>query len=1012
MASVTKYPSNVSQTTGGKFVSFSNLANIKNNAEGAHAVSSVLIKSKKQSPNRPSTVSCKGFGFSLPEGAEPTKITITYRHRKNAGSDYSSKNKTHICNIGGPTISLLGVSGFSSKGSGCTTTMTTHTKSFSVHGKLSRAQVNSANFGVKLDYPTNTNTYNGYMRISYVRITVEYILSQYSVNVKKVSGSYNEEDYVVSLSISNKNFTSYNPTCTLTVPAGFTYKGVSGASTGTVTKVNNRTFTWNPQLQNRAGSRQINLVFVPNVTFPEGSDSYEGTFRLSESLNGANSSLNSVISKKPVPTSSETAGESTQVLENEDTLNRNDSYLILNVGEEFLFSVEFTDAENAIYNRIGNGEDDWGRIALTIFKLVDGNWIGRSHYDVSTQLEYDESIPEEVALAEGDKWSLNKTLSIGQVGSYKFFLRYENEHNHELDYDMRQFLAYVRPSEDDLDYPHFTVMRLSEEECDRLGNLYTYIAEAYMKHLTEDLHARDWYRNHRIGVFNNAIADNITVTSEEVDGEIIETVEDSTDYESLTKEEIFNNAEYWSSGMSKVNEFDNLECEFTYNEEYPLYIIITGDYNEATSYGYDIGTVSYTNPCIIEKDVYKQREPSGNYPIPLENVLSNDDSSELGIEQFNMSTPIILYRLPFDEGYGTNEEMTIRGIEVSGTLEQSDELTINARLKSPTGISGTRSIILEENDLALDSTNEFRLGGFGDLWGFSTFDLTNLEDFELELTVNNNIHETEANINFQDVKITFYLEFIQEQKINIKINGEDLSFYGVFTDDVVIPEGLETDTSFLTIDGTDTNDAYRQNIKEKTIELILYIAECDFQSSTDMLRQLSKVLVNERDDYNRPIPNRIEFSHYPDVYFEYVMESALSVESDITTYNIKAKLTIPSGTAFSKKTYSTGVDGYVQGIAPVNPVITFKPQSDTVEILERKSGQRFNMTYTAGWESMIAEIDCENHTVVLREDEDDSEITDISGACDFNVDWFSLQGEYQFEGTGCNIRTVSYNERW
>lgn len=1012
MASVTKYPSNVSQTTGGKFVSFSNLANIKNNAEGAHAVSSVLIKSKKQSPNRPSTVSCKGFGFSLPEGAEPTKITITYRHRKNAGSDYSSKNKTHICNIGGPTISLLGVSGFSSKGSGCTTTMNTHTKSFSVHGKLSRAQVNSANFGVKLDYPTNTNTYNGYMRISYVRITVEYILSQYSVNVKKVSGSYNEEDYVVSLSISNKNFTSYNPTCTLTVPAGFTYKGVSGASTGTVTKVNNRTFTWNPQLQNRAGSRQINLVFVPNVTFPEGSDSYEGTFRLSESLNGANSSLNSVISKKPVPTSSETAGESTQVLENEDTLNRNDSYLILNVGEEFLFSVEFTDAENAIYNRIGNGEDDWGRIALTIFKLVDGNWIGRSHYDVSTQLEYDESIPEEVALAEGDKWSLNKTLSIGQVGSYKFFLRYENEHNHELDYDMRQFLAYVRPSEDDLDYPHFTVMKLSEEECDRLGNLYTYIAEAYMKHLTEDLHARDWYRNHRIGVFNNAISDNITVTSEEVDGEIIETVEDSTDYESLTKEEVFNNAEYWSSGMSKVNEFDNLECEFTYNEEYPLYIIITGDYNEATSYGYDIGTVSYTNPCIIEKDVYKQREPSGNYPIPLENVLSNDDSSELGIEQFNMSTPIILYRLPFDEGYGTNEEMTIRGIEVSGTLEQSDELTINARLKSPTGISGTRSIILEENDLALDSTNEFRLGGFGDLWGFSTFDLTNLEDFELELTVNNNIHETEANINFQDVKITFYLEFIQEQKINIKINGEDLSFYGVFTDDVVIPEGLETDTSFLTIDGTDTNDAYRQNIKEKTIELIMYIAECDFQSSTDMLRQLSKVLVNERDDYNRPIPNRIEFSHYPDVYFEYVMESALSVESDITTYNIKAKLTIPSGTAFSKKTYSTGVDGYVQGIAPVNPVITFKPQNDTVEILERKSGQRFNMTYTAGWESMIAEIDCENHTVVLREDEDDSDITDISGACDFNVDWFSLQGEYQFEGTGCNIRTVSYNERW
>ena len=263
-----------------------------------------------------------------------------------------------------------------------------------------------------------------------------------------------------------------------------------------------------------------------------------------------------------------------------------------------------------------------------------------------------------------------------------------------------------------------------------------------------------------------------------------------------------------------------------------------------------MGTAAFSNVCIVEKEVYRQREPSGNYPVPIGNAISNEDSCELGISQFDMSTPIVLYDLPFDEGYGTNDKMTVRGIEVAGTLEQSDELTINAKLKSPTGISGTRSIVIDENDLSLDSTNEFMIGGLGDLWGFSTFDLTNLEDFELELTVNNNIHETEANVNFLNVRITFYLEFIQEQKINIKVNGEDLSFYGVFTDDVHIPEGLETDTSFLKIDGTDTNDAYRQNIVEKEIELSLYIAECDFQNSTDMLRQLSKVLVNDRDYYN------------------------------------------------------------------------------------------------------------------------------------------------------------------
>ena len=1006
MASVTKYPGTVSQTTGGKFVSFSNLNNIKNSTENAHAVSSVLIKSKKSTPNRPSTVSCTGFGFNLPEGAEPTKITVTYRHRKNAGSDYSAKNKTHICNIGGPTITLLGASGFSSKGSACTTTMTTHTKSFSVHKKLTRAQVNSGSFGVKLDYPTNSNTYNGYMRISYVKVTVEYITSSYSVHVQHVSGKYNEEDYVVSLSISNHNLTAYNPVCTLTVPAGFTYKEVSGSATGTVTKVNSRTFTWNPQLSGRAGARQISLVFVPSVTFPSGSDSYTGTFRISESLNGANSSLTSVISKKPEPTGSETAGESTQVVDNSETVMKEDTSLLVNVNEEFLFNVEFTDEENRIYNNIEDGES----IVLTLFKFENGSWIGKRHW--TPNLEYDESVPYEVALVEGEKWSISETISIGQVGMYKISLRYENEYNHNLDYDIRQFTAYVRPAIEQLDKPHFAIIGLSDEECSRLGDLHTYMAQAYMKHDTEDDYVRDWYRNHRIGIFNNAIESNVTVNEEEVDGEIVETVSDSTDYENLTKAQIFDNAEYWSSGISSLNEYSSLECEFTYNSAYPLYIIITGDYAEAVGYGFDMGTAAFSNVCIVEKEVYRQREPSGNYPVPIRNAISNEDSCELGISQFDMSTPIVLYDLPFDEGYGTNDKMTVRGIEVAGTLEQSDELTINAKLKSPTGISGTRSIVIDENDLSLDSTNEFMIGGLGDLWGFSTFDLTNLEDFELELTVNNNIHETEANVNFLNVRITFYLEFIQEQKINIKVNGEDLSFYGVFTDDVHIPEGLETDTSFLKIDGTDTNDAYRQNIVEKEIELSLYIAESDFQNSTDMLRQISKVLVNDRDDYNRPIPNRIEFSHYPDVYFEYVMEGALETESDVSDYSIKAKLTVPSGTAFSKKTFTTGVDGYVQGIAPVSPVITFKPQSDTVEILERKSGQRFNMTYGAGWESMIAEIDCESHTVVLRTDEDDSETVDISGACDFNVSWFSLLGEYQFEGTGCNIRTVSYNERW
>ena len=105
--SVSKFAGTVSQTTGGKYCSFSDLNNIRNSTSGSWAVSSVLIQGKSETPNRPSTISGTNFGFNLPQGAEPTKVIVTYRHQKVAGSDWTNKGK-EIMNIPAPTISLLG----------------------------------------------------------------------------------------------------------------------------------------------------------------------------------------------------------------------------------------------------------------------------------------------------------------------------------------------------------------------------------------------------------------------------------------------------------------------------------------------------------------------------------------------------------------------------------------------------------------------------------------------------------------------------------------------------------------------------------------------------------------------------------------------------------------------------------------------------------------------------------------------------------------------------------------
>lgn len=1008
MASTMKYPKTVTQTTGGSYVSWSNLNNIKVNSSGAYAVSNVLIKGKSSSPNRPSTITCTNFGFNLHVGAEPTKVIVEYNHMKLAGNQAPK-----TCNIPAPTISLVGVSGFSGKGVAPTTSFGNHTKTFNVTGKLTRSQVNSSNFGVKINYPTNANNIDGYMRVSYVRIIVEYKLSQYSFSVKKVNGGYNNEPYTVQLSISNKNRTNYNPTCTLTVPAGFSFDSSKG--NGVVKKVNNTTFTWNPKLTSKVGTSSVNLVFVPSVVFPSGESSYSGVFTLSESLYGTAKTHTATITERPV-TEDEEAPDSPLIVDDEEASVSNPEVHTVAVGEEFYLNIDTSDWDSETKEYALSGYSD---PSFSIFD--DGMDYSNSDF-ANDKLQFKLSGTDYgwfdfigimgILPTYYENGSINWTLKANEVGEYVILVSWRPVDSGSTGTFFKFVKVSCIPDEEDLTSPYFSILEPSEEELNRLGDGYPYIVQSDIKNTTTDTFIRDWYKNNRIGVFNNPITENITITTETIDGETIETVTDSTDYDNLTIEEIFNNAEYWSENVAGLNQYGNVECEFVYNENYPLYLIFTGDYLESTTYGYDVGQISFSNPCIIEKTVYSEREETGNYPYPIMNLITDDGISELEIPTPTTSTPVILYNPPLDDGYGNTSTTSIRGIEITGTIEQSDELVLYAKLTNPEGITGQRSVIINDYDRVNDSDNSFKIGGLGDLWGFKQNEIHDLEDWEIELTVSNILTDVDSNINFGDLQLIIYTEQLEEQDIEVSVEGENLSYYGVFIEDVNIPEGLKTDTDFLNIDGTDTNDAYRQNIREKTIELDLSITECDLQTSTDMLRQLTKLLVTEKDEYNRPIPKKIMFSHYPDVYFEYICQDTFDVSNNNGSYSIKAKLTVPSGTSYTRVATSTNIIGFVQGIASINPIISFKSMSESITIKELFSEQEFTMVYDGDWNDKIVEINCEDRIVYLLDSEDDSNPTDISKYVDFNSDWFILHGEYSFSAAGCTIRTVTFNERW
>ena len=88
-------------------------------------------------------------------------------------------------------------------------------------------------------------------------------------------------------------------------------------------------------------------------------------------------------------------------------------------------------------------------------------------------------------------------------------------------------LVEVEPREENLSIPNMTLLQLNEEELDRLGDGYSYILQSNLQLNTSEEYVRDWYKNFRIGVFNNRIESNCTTyyqynnTETEFDGYFI-----------------------------------------------------------------------------------------------------------------------------------------------------------------------------------------------------------------------------------------------------------------------------------------------------------------------------------------------------------------------------------------------------------------------------------------------------------------------------------------------------------
>lgn len=968
MSSITKYPTNITQTSGGNFRTFNNLNNLMNN-NNTYAKSSNRIQGKSGTYKRPSTITCTGFNFNLPIGSEITSIVVEYAHQK---IDYT---KDKYPSIAAPTISLV-ASGIGSeyssyKGAAPSKTMTARNNTWD--GKYTKevitdiksqtaiiggtqglqyttkkvvyeynlplyTTVNNAAFGVKINYPANTSTYEGWLQLKYVRITVNYKPSTYSFVVNSTSNVYIGDTVRTAISINNLNKTRYKPNITITLPEHCTLQSYDGI--GSLIQNQNGTYTWESGIErNYSSTIYLNLVF---------DDDCETSLSVSENLNNAHKEFDFTV--LPTPSGYDEDVETFEANEIVFAVNNVAFDLVINAPEALLASSSvvklYTDKaisydNNGTWTSISAG----GSISIPVSSFISGQYI-LSMKSSSNGLTY-------LSLATDNNTPNNAS-----------------------------YVVKVVP--DDLDYPSITIFKLSENDLNTLADTFTYAISSQFK-INVDLADvdlfHDYYRNFRLGVYNGP------------------------DFDSQIAQNVFDNCKIWSSVMTVLNEEEEKTISFQYDKEYPVYIIVTGEYTGGSPLDFNF---NFTMPILYELN--ESWSADCILPSPLENVIAADDLADISIPNFKSSNPFVCYEFPFDEDFQTGENIAIRGVELGLDITANEEIGISATLKSPTGEIGSNSFIISS-----ENEEHLTIGGPFDLWGFDISDMVELANWELELQLSNNFNNPNGHIDISlnNVTLTFYFMEVENTVVKCWINGEDIRWYGMFLKSAEVPKGLSMDTKYITNEGTDTNSPITQNIKESEIKLEFGVHGCDIFETSQLLNEISKLIINERDKLNKPIPNIIEFEHFPGEHWEYICNKNLDYDVEAADYETSITLDVPTGTSFANYDTVTGSTGVVRGAAKVNPIITITNISgETVEIIESNTEQKFTINYPFTQVTVdTVEIDCINRKVHLKTSEEEEIGQDITNYADFNSDWFILYGRFSFSSSNCIVQSTRFNER-
>lgn len=953
MVTIRKYANNITQTTGlytttkkYRAWSYGFITALKKDNSWATCGGTTeytAIGGKNGTWDKPAPLTFKNFNFNIPSSAKITNIKIGYTHKKNKiGGAYGSFNA--------PTITILNVSNVKGKGYAVSYNSKSFTTNFNVN--LSASTVNSNNFGVKISYPSNSNTNLGQIQLKNVYIEITY--NDYNFHINSTSNSSEKyidstEDITVNLN-SNNIISSYSSNVTFNLPAGVSFvKKVAG--NGSI-KYNGNIVNWTGIFSN---TKNISITF--RVQF---NTSGNKTFTFKESSMGATNKLIIPVSKN-----------NAKLIVDFDNVQQQSTNT-----DPHRFEIRLTVNSKKALSNVST-------VHITFPSTLIIHDMNTAYGNINSlnnnEFNFTPSLNNEITDSSNELWDVAIfSVSCSEAGKQKFTTIFKDETN---DY-------YIKFKPKELTVPYYVKISLDEHEIDRLGDGEKYNIHSIMK-LVMDSENEDIYDaydyNYRLGVFNSIVTDTMS----------------ELDY--------FSKAE-WSSPISSANKEEKVTVNFVYDDNYPVIIFITGEYLENSPRSVNL---EYTYPCFIELKYDNGLEEPGLFPYPIKKLYSNEETCQCVLNTMKTTNRIRIYDLDLS-GLSSSDtgETIVQGVTVDFDINCDSTCTIVMKLINGNK-EGNRSINISSIDGKVGTES---IGGKFDLWGlnFTDFDIETLDDIELELILLNPFpHDSYIEIN--NVQVTFHYIEVPDSVIHCKVNDIDLRYYNLFIKSVEVPFGTDNEVKYLEVSGTDSNLAYRSNIQSKEIKIDFIVPGCDIIETTAFVERLGKLFANERDKFNRPILNTIEFSHFPDRVWNFVIEDAIEANVEYTEYEGTIKLIVPSGTSETKSTKITNNYGTNSSIAKINPEIYLSVHNTEVIITEYNTKQQMIIRDDTFKDDLL-KIDCANRTVYkLIENENDSDYTskNITDKVDFNSDWFSIYGDYNFQTNNtASIQSINFKERW